>query len=162
MTNSELLTEIPFGLPGKLYRSPMPFSAYDRLGQVWQLYWQNGIQTVVVLTESQEYLVHARRDLPQFYRAEGLDAIHFPIQDYHAPQDAVALDGAIETVIHRLQNRDRIAVHCIAGEGRTGTFLACMAKRHFDLDGQAAVKWIRQYIPTALENEEQIQFVRDF
>jgi atypical dual specificity phosphatase len=158
----ELLTEIPFGLPGKIFRSPMPFSTYDRLGQVWQLYWQNGVKTVVVLTEPQEYLVHARRDLPRFYRTEGLEVIHFPIRDYHAPQDTAALECAIKDVIGRLRNQDRIAVHCMAGEGRTGTFLACIAKRHFDLDGQAAVAWIRQYIPTALENKEQVQFVLAF
>jgi protein-tyrosine phosphatase len=160
--NSELLTEIPFGLPGKVFRSPMPFSPYDRLGQVWQLYWQNGIKVVVVLTEPQEYLVHARRDLPKFYRAEGLEAIHFPIPDFQVPADAVALEQVIADLIGRLQKRARIAVHCMAGVGRTGIFLACMTKRTLNLNGQEAIDWMRQFIPEALENSEQERFVINF
>ena len=46
--HTTLLTEIFLGLPGRIYRSPMPFSPYDRLGEVWQLYWQNKIKTVVI------------------------------------------------------------------------------------------------------------------
>jgi len=160
--HSDLLTEIPLGLSGKIYRSPMPFSAYDRLGRVWQLYWQNGIKTIVVLTESQEYLVHARRDLLEFYRGEGLEAIHFPIPDFRAPSDKFALEGVIADVIKRLHNRERIAVHCMAGIGRTGIFLACLGKRHLELDGQATIDWVRQFIPDALENSLQEQFVLDF
>ena len=89
---AELLTEIPLGLPGRIYRSPMPYSVYDRLGKIWTLYRQNGIKTVVVLTEQQEYLVHTQCDLLNLYRTEGLEAIHFPIQDFHTPEDPAALD----------------------------------------------------------------------
>jgi len=160
--HTELLTEIPLGLPGKIYRSPMPFSPYDPLGQVWTLYWQYGIKTVVVLAERQEYLVNARRDLPKFYRAEGLNSIHFPIPDFQAPADAAALDEVIVNLIKQLQNQERIAVHCMAGIGRTGTLLACIAKRHLTLDGLEAVDWVRQFIPEALENKEQEQFVLAF
>ena len=159
---AELLTEIPLGLPGRIYRSPMPFSPYDRLGKVWALYWQKGIKTVVVLTEQQEYLVHARRDLLNFYRTEGLDAIHFPIPDFHAPANPAALEEVITNIIERLQNRERIAVHCMAGIGRTGMLLACMAKRYLTLDGQGAIDWVRQFLPNALENQEQEQFVLAF
>ena len=158
----ELLTEIPLGLPGRIYRSPMPFSPYDRLGQVWGLYWQKGVKLVVVLTERQEYLVHARRDLPRFYITEGLDAIHFPIPDFHPPKDIAALETLIADLIRRLQRQECIAVHCMAGIGRTGTILACLGKRHLALDGHAAIDWLRQYIPDALENSEQEQFVLGF
>ena len=160
--HTELLTEIPLGLPGRIYRSPMPFSPYDRLGQVWALYWQHGVKLVVVLTERQEYLVHARRDLPRFYVAEGLDAIHFPIRDFHQPEDTEAMEILIADLFRRLHRQERIAVHCMAGLGRTGTLLACMAKRHLALDGQGAIDWVRQYIPDALENSEQEQFVLGF
>ena len=63
MTESlDFLTEIPLKLPGKVYRSPMPFGPYDRLNQVWSLYQENNIRQVVVLVEKQEYLVQAHKD----------------------------------------------------------------------------------------------------
>lgn len=140
----------------------MPFSIYDRLGKIWTLYWKNGIKTVVVLTEQQEYLLHAQRDLPKFYRSEGLESIHYLIRDYHAPADSAAMDNVITNIIERLLNREGLAVHCMAGVGRTGTLLACMAKRNLTLDGQQAIDWVRQFLPKALENQEQEQFVLAF
>jgi protein-tyrosine phosphatase len=50
----------------------------------------------------------------------------------------------------------------MAGVGRTGTFMACMAKRHLSLDGQAAIDWVRQFIPGALESPIQERFVLEF
>ena len=160
--NAKLLTEIPFDLPGKIYRSPMPFGPYDRMSQVWQLYQEKDVNQVVILVEQQEYLVHARRDLPKFYRSEGMDVIHFPIPDFQVPADKDVLATAIEDVLDRAQGDGNIAVHCLAGIGRTGIFLACTAKRQLNLDGQQAIGRIRQYMPSALENEEQEQFVVEF
>ena len=160
--NQKLLTELPFELPGKVYRSPMPFGPYDRLNQVWPLYQDNGIRQVVVLVEKQEYLVQAQRDLPAFYTAEGLRAVHYPIPDFQVPDSQDGLGAAVDDMLSQAQNGENIAVHCLAGVGRTGIFLACMAKRHFDLVGQEAITWVRQFIPDALENPKQEQFVIAF
>jgi atypical dual specificity phosphatase len=160
--DNSLLSEIPFGFRGKIVRSPMPFSSYDRLGQVWTLYQEKRIDLVVILTEKQEYLVHSKHDLPEFYQNEGLDILHLPIQDYHAPLDKAALIDAIDFVKNRSEDGENVAVHCMAGLGRTGTFLACMAKSHCGFDGQESIDWIRKHIPGALENIEQEKFVLDF
>jgi len=157
-----LLIEIPFGFSGKIFRSPMPFSNFDYLDQVWDLYRQNDVQVVVVLTEKQEYLVHARRDLPNFYRSNGLGVIHFPIQDYHVPTDRIALENTISDVGRLAGSGKNIVVHCMAGRGRTGIFMACLAKTYLKLDGRASSDWVRQHIPGALENEFQEQFVLDY
>jgi protein-tyrosine phosphatase len=157
-----LLTEIPFDLPGKVFRSPMPFSAYDHFGVVLGLYKENKVGTVVVLVEPEEYLVYARRDLPAFYRTEGMDVINFPIPDFQVPPDIAALEAVVKEVTGSVHNGVNLAVHCMAGLGRTGMFLACMGKRHFDFNGQEAIAWIRRFIPDALENPEQEKFVLDF
>ncbi len=160
--NSKLLTEIPFDLPGKIYRSPMPFGPYDRQGRVWQLYQKQDINQIVILVENQEYLVHARRDLQKYYRAAGLDVIQYPIPDFQVPSNDDGFATAVEDVLAKAQAGSNTAVHCLAGIGRTGIFLACMAKRHFGLDAQGSIEWVRRFIPGALENLDQEQFVLDF
>ncbi|MBC8503951.1 MAG: dual specificity protein phosphatase family protein [Chloroflexi bacterium] len=156
------ITEIPFGLQGKAFRSPMPFSSFDPLSLVWNAFVEQGVNVVFVLTEPQEYLVRARRDLPAFYRSEGMDAIHTPIRDFQTPQDISALDASLDIAEEHLRAGKNIAVHCMAGIGRTGIFLACLTKRVLSMDGESAIDWLRQYIPSALENYKQEMFVVDY
>ena len=160
--STEYLTEIPFGLPGKIYRSPMPFGPYDRQNQVWPLYQKKEIAQVVILVEMQEFIVHARMDLPKFYRSEGLDVIHYPIPDFRVPHGDDGFSTAIEDVLIGAQAGKNIAIHCLAGIGRTGVFLACLAKRQQEIDGKTAINWVRQFLPDALEVLEQELFVIDF
>ncbi len=158
----QAITEIPFDLPGKAYRSPMPFSYFDPLSHVWDAYLENNIKVVFVLTEQQEYLVRARRDLLEFYRSEGLDAVHVPIKDFQTPEDHTILEEGLAIAEESLRDGRNIAAHCMAGIGRTGIFLACLAKRILLLDGETAIDWLRQFIPSALENYRQERFVEDF
>ena len=162
MHTPELLTEIPFELSGKIYRSPMPFGPYDRQNQVWALYQEKGINQVVILVEMQEYFVHAQMDLPKFYRSHGLDVIHYPIHDFQVPENDDGFSVMVHDVLTKAQAGSNTAVHCLAGIGRTGIFLACLAKRQHQLAGQAAIDWVRQFIPEALEVPEQEEFVFDF
>jgi protein-tyrosine phosphatase len=155
------LTELPFGLPGKIYRSPMPFQHGDVKGSVFQDYLSKGILVVVVLAEAEECLQRTGRDLPAFYRANGLEVVECPIADYAVPAWR-PLDQALNDVIERASSGKNVAVHCYAGFGRTGTFMACLAHKVLGLNGEEAVKWVRRYIPNAIENEKQVQFVMEF
>ncbi len=153
------LTELPLGLPGRFYRSPMPFSPYDRVGEVWDAYRAAEVSLVTVLAEPQEYLVHARRDLPAFYRARGLGVVSCPIPDFGVPPDLEGFRTALERVRAHLESGRHAAAHCMAGVGRTGLFAACLARDVLSLPPEEAVAWVREYIPGALESEEQVRFV---
>ncbi len=163
MTDSRsLLTDLPFGFPGKIFRSPMPFSPFDPAGVVWGLYGQKGVGVVVVLAEKQEYLVQARRDLVAFYHAAGLGVVHLPIPDFHPPQSVGDFNSALHQTMKEAQRGKHVAVHCMAGVGRTGLFLSCLAKARFGFNGAEAVEWVRKYIPHAVESELQQRFVHSW
>jgi protein-tyrosine phosphatase len=156
------ITEIPLGLPGKVFRSPMPFSRYDRVGKIWTLYEKHGIEIVVILAESEEYLIHSGKDLSIFYQTNGLQVFHYPIEDFNVPDNKTGFDRVIRKVIRRSKDGSNIVVHCLAGYGRTGVFLACLAKCYYGMTGDESIKWIRRYIPNALENSRQEKFVIGF
>lgn len=156
------LTEIPLGFPGNIFRSPMPFSRYDQNGQVWREYIEQNVSLVVILAETEEFLDQAKVDLPNFYRTKGIDVLHFPIPDFSIPGDEDAMDKALAWVGDSARRGINIAIHCMAGVGRTGLFLACMGKRKLGFDGQDAMDWIRSYIPGALESVDQEKYLFSF
>jgi protein-tyrosine phosphatase len=156
-----MLIELPFFLPGKIYRSPMPFSQYDHFG-AWSAYQDHDVQLVVLLTEQQEYLAYARRDLPDFYRSQGLDVLHLPVPDFGIPTNHAQWDEGVRAVMEAAGDGKNVAVHCLAGLGRTGTFMACLAKSVLKMSGIEAIDWVREFIPGAMENSNQEEFVSSF
>lgn len=160
--DSLTITKIPFKFTGGIYRSPMPFSLYDRDGKIWDSYLHLGISMVVILVELHEYQVHGKKDLPDFYRSYGMDVLHFPIQDFQTPTDIDFMENSLQLVSKSARKGIDIAVHCMAGVGRTGLFLACLGKRHFGYDGYEAMEWIRSFIPDAIESKAQEKFLLGF
>jgi protein-tyrosine phosphatase len=155
------LIELPFGLPGRIYRGRMPFSAKDPQGEIFPRMQELGISVVVVLAGRDECLERAGRDLPAFYAENGLEVLHLPIPDFSVPPIPL-LDEVIRAVILRAQAGRHIAVHCYAGYGRTGLFLACLARRVLGMSAEAAITWVREYVPGSIEVDEQIQIIKDF
>jgi len=155
------LTELPFGLDGKIYRSAMPYGKYDPQGTLIDRYQQMAIDTVVVLAEQAEILAQTGRNLSGLYRELGLDVIHFPIMDFGTP-DQEELRPVLDRTVRQAQAGKNIVIHCSAGIGRTGLFTASLAKKVLNLHGREAINWTRQYIPGAIETQEQIDFVRAY
>jgi atypical dual specificity phosphatase len=158
---TNMLTEIPFSFPGKIFRSPMPFSQFDN-SDTWEAFRENEVEIVVVLTEQAEYLVYAGRDLLDFYKTHGIESIPIPVPDFGIPLDLDAWEAGLEKVAQAAKNGKRVAIHCLAGIGRTGTFLACLAKRELGLEGWDAIQWVRKSLPGAMENKYQEHFVVEY
>jgi len=114
----QMLTELPFSFPGQIFRSPMPFSSYDKT-VVWEAYLEHDVNLVVTLTEQQEFRVYALRDLPKFYRSNGLDVLHIPVPDFGVPTDPIKWEEGINAVIDAAEEGKNVVVHCLAGRGRT-------------------------------------------
>ena len=153
------ITELPFTFPGKIFRSAMPYSHYDPNGNLITAYKKNNVSMVVMLTSEDESIRATGRNLLEFYQTEGIEVIYLPIEDFGVPELSEVRE-AIPLVISHSQVGGAVAVHCQAGVGRTGMFLASLAKLGMGYSSEDAVRWVREYIPGAIEIPEQEQLVK--
>jgi protein-tyrosine phosphatase len=152
------LTELPFGLAGRVFRAPMPFGTYDPTGNAFREFKQNNISVIVLLASREECIEKASVDLLLLYKKEGFEVISLPITDFSVPSKDTLAD-TVTKVTERAQRGDNVVIHCSAGVGRTGLFAACLTRRILGLSGEDAIRWIRRFIPGAVETSEQRQLV---
>ena len=155
------LIELPFGLPGRIYRSPIPYGDLDTDGKLVSRYQEESIHVIVVLADDDEILNTTGKNLRSYYRQAGIEVIHLPIPDYGIP-NAANLEEAVSGALGRARAGVNIVVHCKAGIGRTGLFLACMAQDALGITSDEAIRWVRSYIPGAVETPGQLSMARSY
>lgn len=156
------LIELPYGLEGTIYRSPLPFSPmFDPAQTVMDAYLRAGVDTVVMLTPEEEARGLTGRDLRREFCDQGFEVIYAPVMDFSVPEEGV-FQTTIPKTLQAARGGKTIVIHCHAGIGRTGMFAACLARVVFDMNGDEAVAWVREYVPHAVENQAQYQFVKSF
>ena len=155
------LVELPFELPGRIFRSPMPFSGYDFGQHLLTQYQQQSVGGVVLLVDDEHCLAGSGRDLRQLYGQNGRQVIYLPIPDFGVPA-MPDLEKAVEDAVSMANRGTHLVVHCYAGLGRTGMFLACLARRVLGLSADEAIRWVRSYLPGAIETTSQLEVIRNF
>jgi protein-tyrosine phosphatase len=159
--SADPIMELPFGLKGRVFRGRMPYSLFDLRGAVIAAAARAGVDVVVLLAEDDECLLRTDHDLAALYKERGWSVLKMPIADQGVPAEAsVELFRSCVFEARACADGGRnVLVHCLAGVGRTGLFLACLARVVLGLEPEAAIDWVRKYVPGAVEVEEQRRFV---
>ena len=90
----------------------------------------------------------------------GMAESHLPVDDLRAPS-AAQLDAALAFIDEQRLLGRRVLVHCLVGQGRTGTILAAYLIRG-GLDADEALREVRAVCPDAVGSAEQEAALRAF
>jgi atypical dual specificity phosphatase len=113
---------------------------------------QNGIEFLITLTE---------QPLPKRWIDEaGLMAVHIPVPDYDPPTPE-QFQSAVATIMKAVESGMGVAVHCLAGKGRTGTVLAGYFVG-MGFSANEAIDKIRELRPGSIESPEQERAIENF
>lgn len=137
--------------PGRLAGTPLP-GVVNAMEHDLALLRQCGVTTLITLTE---------HDLPQEpLRRHGLSNLHLPVRDREPPTVA-----QIQMLLMRMQALLRrgevLAVHCLAGLGRTGTVLAAWLV-HEGLTAAEALRRVRLVDPQYVQSTEQEEILQRY
>ena len=137
---------------GWLFENKLAAMAYPQSEDAFTLLYQIGIRAVLNLSET-----------PLPYEAPntlGLLTRHIPIADFSAPTLQQAKEAV--TVISSCLDRNMpVAVHCLAGLGRTGTILARYLVG-MEMSANNAIIIIREWRPGSIEVPEQEAVVYEY
>jgi protein-tyrosine phosphatase len=103
--------------------------------------------TVVCLVEARELAERYPAYLAWLTANRGGSAVWFPIHDLHAPtlDDTLPL---LTELLRRLDDGQRLLMHCAAGIGRTGTLAVCLLMM-MGMEQQAALNHVAVHRPMA-------------
>lgn len=136
---------------GKLAGMPKP-GDWNRLESDLTYLREQGIRLLFTLTESAlDSDLLARFDIA---------SVHLPVRDFTPPSEDQLLQFVREATVAISQGR-AVGVHCRAGIGRTGTFLAAWLIAQ-GMTAPAAIAKLRSLRPGSIETREQEQALHAF
>lgn len=135
-------------LPGEL--AGMSHPGAD--GKLFSELRESGIGAVVTLTERPLGINISDRF--------GFECLHLPIRDMDAPHPE-QVELFVRFCDNQIDAGNAVAVHCLAGRGRTGVMLACYLVHRKQAPGKAIEK-VRRVRPGALETPIQEAAVYEY
>nr|WP_245587348.1 ATP-binding cassette domain-containing protein [Comamonas composti] len=138
-------------VPGRLGGTPWPGVVHDMDSDL-QALRRCGITVLITLTE---------KDLPQEpLQRHGLRNLHLPVYD-HEPPTVAQIQMLLARMSAMLRAGEVLAVHCLAGIGRTGTVLAAWLVRE-GLTAAEALRRVRLIDAKYVQSEAQETLLHDY
>ena len=133
-------------IDGQLAAMPQPSQA--------ELAWvaEQGVAVLVSLTETGTD--------PALAAEVGVELVHIPVEDMTAPS-LHQLHQFVTTAGPRMSSGEPVGVHCLAGMGRTGTFLASWFI-WTGMGASEAIDHVRSLRPGSIETTDQEQVLQRF
>jgi atypical dual specificity phosphatase len=125
---------------------------YPRTEKALRELAQSGVALLVNLHER----AHPRETLAR----HGLRELHLPVPDF-TPPTLEQLARGVAAIEQALADGQKVAVHCGAGLGRTGTLLACYLVNH-GLGPDEAIARVRTVRPGSVETPQQEAAVKEY
>lgn len=128
-------------IEGSLAASGFPSSAK-------QVRWlkEHGVNSILTLTET---------PLPQkFLDGSGIASLHIQMFDHAAPSQE-SLSKAVRHVRKEIESGNSVVVHCLAGQGRTGSVVAAYLVEYHGRDVDEVISQLRDSRPGSIEHSQE-------
>jgi atypical dual specificity phosphatase len=132
----------------------------DRLLACAYPWGPDGLSRVADLGVNVVVNLHERAHDPARLASLGLTEIHLPVPDFTAPTPDQLMRG-VQAIKLALRDGNRVAVHCAAGLGRTGTLLACYLVS-LGMEPDVAMARVRANRPGSVETAAQEAAIEAF
>ncbi len=116
---------VPAPWPGRLGIVPRPRGG-DWLEEEIRAWREAGVEVVVSLLTSEEAEELDLKAEPDCVRAEGLEYLSLPIQDYGVPASIEVFTQLVQRLEQTVEAGRSVAVHCRQGIGRSSVLVAAV------------------------------------
>jgi protein-tyrosine phosphatase len=145
--------------PGKCHPSPKGDwnrdleKDLDRLKNYWK------IDVLVSLIEKHEFHNLQIPNLFDSAKRKGIRVIWFPIQDQSIPLSVTAFHRIVTEINDLIENGKIVAIHCMAGQGRTGLMVASCLVSLLNICPEEAIKLTRKVRGEAIQTASQEKYI---